>query len=1151
MSHTGGDIGNNAPPIQAWNRTPGKPSLPNLSGNLPNTSSWGGKRKVSPNSACPDAATSGDVWPLLADSPLLRKNEPSQWPTPAELAGTSRNDTINDFSIPNSWNAPGTSLAFHSLGEPDDRGDSWPPLDNAHNSNPIDSVSMPRAITGSGNLASGDNAFTSRQRIQSVTGGKPRNDSFASWGSSVDGDFSAFTNQQLPPTSENKTVTNCQHPGDAVCSSVSDSGNHIGGQSEAAVVINTLINSKECWGQQPVDQTTPWDMALLNEELASASTAASSSGNHNSTGLLGDAVSLAMKQRRPVRSSSGIANAGVSVESNVWSSEPPTGTGIWEMHYESLGDRSGRWKQPASSSTTAAGMVGGGGSGSRMDIIASPPGSHRVLSSFMGPSPIQQQQQARGGFQNNFFPPQTQQRFGQATQQPTSGSGRGVFGPNGLLSTGTTAGGGFKSQASAIAQGSGGWSLPLTPDGQSPLDDTKRFLAPSGPWGSESRGLGKQQQQQLSINDTSRWPSPLAPPSSASIDSIPPSSVPPAPLSWQGGMDPRKFVPWSQQTAVTPQPPSAAPPPPPPPPPPQRFHLRQNTSALPVVVSSGASASASSPTTQPLRLLVPNANHQHHAHPHHAPSATTALLRTDIARQLMLLGYHDDAGALLSDNGIEDLEKFLYDLRERTGGMHPGLNQLINSASTVLLTAGGGGSADLQQQQLGPPPQAFDLFDTRSNTVTSHLGKQHFTGRQNSASSSETLGQLLMRATHLQATIVQLDKKKRELNIKHSQLRKMNMGGPTAHHSNSMLQEIVLQQAQISQQIEAQEAQLGQVRLQIAFLTRITTSGGGGSGSSGGIGNEDSTAAAAAATAAILMRLRSGGGSGGGGVGPPPTRMMTHPMGGFGGSGSRGSGMLLNTPSPSTDLAPRLADLKLSMDMGRRMPWEGGVGVWDVPSPHQFSHASSSNTFLGSDPTSNVFPLTSSTLGDRRWTTSNSSPDFHQPQAPSPSNAAVAAAANAIWNTSWLLLSDLTPQFSLEVLRISIKNALDQQQQQSAAIGDGSAGTSNTGATSSITTPSYEVHHNIAARYVLVGFLNPADASIVSTLISNANSTIKLANSVAIISTAEAMAKLQEIKTLDEELQQQQQQQTPSQQQTPQQQGTQLTWPPTNVPTSE
>lgn len=139
------------------------------------------------------------------------------------------------------------------------------------------------------------------------------------------------------------------------------------------------------------------------------------------------------------------------------------------------------------------------------------------------------------------------------------------------------------------------------------------------------------------------------------------------------------------------------------------------------------------------------------------------------------------------------------------------------------------------------------------------------------------------------------------------------MGGPP----NSFLQELVLQQAQISQQIEAQEAQLGQVRLQIAFFTRVAAGGS----------NEDSSAAAAAAaaTAAMLMRLRSGGGSGGtSAAGPPPSNrmmLMNHQIGSFGGprgggGGSGNSGMLLNSPSPSADLAPRLADLKFS-SMGK------------------------------------------------------------------------------------------------------------------------------------------------------------------------------------------------------------------------------------------
>lgn len=144
--------------------------------------------------------------------------------------------------------------------------------------------------------------------------------------------------------------------------------------------------------------------------------------------------------------------------------------------------------------------------------------------------------------------------------------------------------------------------------------------------------------------------------------------------------------------------------------------------------------------------------------------------------------------------------------------------------------------------------------------------------------------------------------------MKHSQLRKMNMGGPTAHHSSSMLQEIVIQQAQISQQIEAQEAQLGQVRLQIACLSRIASGGG----------NEDSSGAANV-VAAMLMRLRGGSGAGGGGSGclggGQPNRMIgNNPMGGFGGTGPRGGGgLMLNSPSPSAELAPRLADLKLSI----------------------------------------------------------------------------------------------------------------------------------------------------------------------------------------------------------------------------------------------
>lgn len=121
MSHSSGDIRENSSPMQAWNRTPGnhfeilfinlmwhcdvlfsigKPHLSNLSGNLPSATSWGGKKKVNSNPV--DSTTGGDIWPLLSDSSLTRKNEPSQWPTPAELAGTARGESLSDFNLPHS-----------------------------------------------------------------------------------------------------------------------------------------------------------------------------------------------------------------------------------------------------------------------------------------------------------------------------------------------------------------------------------------------------------------------------------------------------------------------------------------------------------------------------------------------------------------------------------------------------------------------------------------------------------------------------------------------------------------------------------------------------------------------------------------------------------------------------------------------------------------------------------------------------------------------------------------------------------------------------------------------------------------------------------------------------------------------------------------
>lgn len=238
--------------------------------------------------------------------------------------------------------------------------------------------------------------------------------------------------------------------------------------------MNALVNTKECWGQRPVDQSTPWDVSGLVSEDPNGGAAQGSyaqSVSQSSTGLLGDAVSLALNQRRGIKGTGGNISSkpGSTVESNVWPSEPPTGTGIWEMHYENLGERTARWKQTGSTTTTAstastARIISG---------VSSPPGSHRSsASAFMPPPsnpPPPQSLQAAATSQQRQFPPnffsqqQQQQRFGPSSSsgfpQPP-GAGRG---PNGML--GAT--GGFRPLHSAAPGSNTGWPLPLTPDSPS------------------------------------------------------------------------------------------------------------------------------------------------------------------------------------------------------------------------------------------------------------------------------------------------------------------------------------------------------------------------------------------------------------------------------------------------------------------------------------------------------------------------------------------------------------------------------------------------------------------------------------------------------------------------------------------------------------
>ncbi|CAL8108631.1 unnamed protein product [Calicophoron daubneyi] len=94
-----------------------------------------------------------------------------------------------------------------------------------------------------------------------------------------------------------------------------------------------LINSNDGWGKRPVDQTTPWDLGDLAKVGADqVGRSGITTPTPGSRSTAGGTAGL----RFPLQAS--------PMESNVWTSEPPTGTGIWEMHYENFGTRSSIWQ---------------------------------------------------------------------------------------------------------------------------------------------------------------------------------------------------------------------------------------------------------------------------------------------------------------------------------------------------------------------------------------------------------------------------------------------------------------------------------------------------------------------------------------------------------------------------------------------------------------------------------------------------------------------------------------------------------------------------------------------------------------------------------------------------------------------------------------
>ncbi|KAL7056287.1 hypothetical protein AAHC03_020603 [Spirometra sp. Aus1] len=1188
MSHAGGDAGECNSAMHAWNRTPGKPNLTGTSSNLDSSSPWGGNNKiVSSSRFSGDSGSLEDVWSNLTDCSSRKLDNEALWPTPAEVAGGPRHDA-DDFS----WNAApaGATLALRSaLGCSDERtqNSAWPSLDTAQQPN----SDIPRAIIGqqpgnSGPTADATQSFESgegngvqgqhlpgvsnKRKTSSRTSEQGDCHNFPSWGSPVDGEFNVFPSPSLPST-DNATV--CKQPdnrslsGDCsalnatACSSISDSANHTDGTCENDEIVSVLVNSKECWGQRPVDQSTPWDVSILASEesticgssATTASASASTFGQSQVSGLLGDAVSVALQQQRRIKGGlakqpSGILSAG-SFESNVWPSEPPNGTGIWESHYESLGERTARRKQPSAVSpstiTSSPGLSRltqpgcGGPSSSSGPIIptgrtpllppssASPGGilpsygastGGNASPSFMSPG----QRPAAGGmfgYPGYLQQQQPQGRFGPPFQ---SAAGRtGIAGPNGMLGmpSGFRPGGGAPMPAN--------WPISISDGSGTRLDDISKNLGNNGgSWpenASHGRPIGKQ------IPNT-QWPSPISELGSVTSSSGWPTSDPrkltgaPGPwnhLNFSSGIMPHMNPQQQQQQQ-----------------PPPSFLLPRMDSA------------PAGPRFHPTAQHPPQLSR--HQLPQRQPGIGNAnqlaLLRPSVVRHLFNLGFTEEAKSLLTDSGI-DLERLLIDLRHRTG--HPGLAQLTMLVSSVLSGsmspseigfegAGAGGSGSFFDH---PTPSARDQI-LRPNSFSSSSGgggasifppplnqalgtKFGHVGGSGSATTPLSLNPdplliLQQREAQIIQSIRQLHGKYQEIVHKQHQLCKMNVGPAP----NPLLQELKLQDQQIAQQIEAHEQRLKQVRNQLAVLK-------------------------------MSVQQQSP-------MGPPPQPPLANPthMSGLADELINPRGGVPRLPShfPNTagiplrqqhtrplmfapDLTNQMSELKLSqqqqplpsqMELRRQLAWESGVwgNVMGAGMPSSvFGSAGrltdSPERGLGFDETSISTTTTATTLGsapnplggDRRWAPDGGVGAYDWTlNGPDSLSAAVTTGGSRSGRSTpncWLLISDLSPHISLDTLKMAISQTLsstsasnDTQTSTTAAAtaGGGGGGPLN---------PDFELHPNLASRYVLLGLAGSQEANAVANIITNnvINSGIKL-GSADLITRAEAMGKLQEIKKL-------------------------------------
>ncbi|KAH9277927.1 hypothetical protein ECG_09830 [Echinococcus granulosus] len=103
-------------------------------------------------------------------------------------------------------------------------------------------------------------------------------------------------------------------------------------ENNATVIhISELVNDPGNWGTRPINQSVPWKTTPEDGDL-----------------------------HKPKPSSALLNSHQQLQESNVWKNEPPTGTNVWESHYEQIATRASCWPTQGRETPVTANAPGGG-----------------------------------------------------------------------------------------------------------------------------------------------------------------------------------------------------------------------------------------------------------------------------------------------------------------------------------------------------------------------------------------------------------------------------------------------------------------------------------------------------------------------------------------------------------------------------------------------------------------------------------------------------------------------------------------------------------------------------------------------------------------------------------------------------------------------